>query len=93
MNKEELDITFSKGGEDEMIKKEFKIDNIPTILWGADSQRLFIAVHGNMSSKSDNPIIILAEEAVSLGYQVLSFDLLEHGDRKNESTLCKVETF
>ena len=78
--------------EDKMIKKEIKIDNIPVILWGEDSPKLFIAVHGNMSSKSDVPIAILAEEVVLLGYQVLSFDLPEHGDRKNESTLCKVET-
>ncbi|MEF9958742.1 alpha/beta hydrolase [Niameybacter sp.] len=75
-----------------MLKKEIKINHIPAILWGEDSERLFIAVHGNMSSKSDSPISILAEEVVPLGYQVLSFDLPEHGDRKNESTLCKVET-
>ncbi|PHV69320.1 alpha/beta hydrolase [Sporanaerobium hydrogeniformans] len=75
-----------------MLKKEIRINHIPAILWGEDSERLFIAVHGNMSSKSDIPISILAEEVVPLGYQVLSFDLPEHGDRKNESTLCKVET-
>lgn len=75
-----------------MIKNEITIDNIPAILWGEDSKKLFVAVHGNMSSKSDMPITILAEEVVPLGYQVLSFDLPEHGDRKNESSLCKVET-
>lgn len=78
--------------EDKMIKKEIKIDNIPTILWGEDSSKLFIAIHGNMSCKSDIPIAILAEEVVPLGYQVLSFDLPEHGERKNEAILCKVET-
>ncbi|MHC1748574.1 MAG: alpha/beta hydrolase [Cellulosilyticaceae bacterium] len=75
-----------------MFKKEIKIKHIPAILWGEDSEKLFVAIHGNMSSKSDTPISILAEEAVPLGYQVLSFDLPEHGDRKNESTLCKVDT-
>ncbi|PHV69489.1 alpha/beta hydrolase [Sporanaerobium hydrogeniformans] len=75
-----------------MLKKEIKVDYIPAILWGEDSEKLFIAVHGNMSSKSDVPISILAEEVVPLGYQVLSFDLPEHGNRKNEPTLCKVET-
>lgn len=78
--------------EVKMIKKELRINNIPAILWGEDSSRLFIAIHGNMSSKSDMPIVILAEEVVPLGYQVLSFDLPEHGDRKNESTLCKAKT-
>lgn len=67
-----------------------KINNIPTILWGEKSDKLIIAVHGNMSSKSDIPISILAEVATKLGYQVLSFDLPEHGDRKNDPTLCKV---
>ncbi|MDR0924470.1 MAG: alpha/beta hydrolase, partial [Hungatella sp.] len=73
-----------------MVKKNISIKGIPAILWGNDSTELFIAVHGNMSSKSDIPIRILAEEAVPSGYQVLSFDLPEHGDRKNEPTLCNV---
>ncbi len=72
--------------------KEFLIGNIPAILWGDKSTKLVIAVHGNMSSKSDVPIAVLAEEAVPLGYQVLSFDLPEHGERKTEPTLCKVQT-
>lgn len=74
-----------------MIKENISIDNIPAILWGEKSSKLFIAVHGNMSSKSDVPIAILAEETIPLGYQVLSFDLPEHGNRKEEPTLCKVQ--
>jgi len=74
-----------------MFKTEFSINNIPAVLWGEKSSKLFIAVHGNMSNKCDDPIIILAEEAVPLGYQVLSFDLPKHGDRLNEPTLCKVQ--
>lgn len=35
---------------------------------------------------------MLAEHAVEQGYQVLSFDLPEHGDRKHENTLCKGQT-
>lgn len=75
-----------------MIKQNLLIDNIPAILWGENSPKLFVAVHGNMSHKSDLPISILAEEVIPLGYQVLSFDLPQHGDRKDEPTLCKVET-
>lgn len=74
-----------------MIKQNLLIDNIPSILWGEKSSKLFVAVHGNMSNKSDTPISILAEESIPLGYQVLSFDLPQHGDRKNEPTLCKVQ--
>ena len=74
-----------------MVKSKFKISNIPTILWGEKSEKLFIAVHGNMSNKEDTVIQILAEEAVQKGYQVLSFDLPEHGERKSDSTPCKAE--
>lgn len=74
-----------------MIKENISINNIPAILWGEKSPKLFIAVHGNMSAKDDVPIALLAEEAIPSGYQVLSFDLPEHGDRKAEPVLCKVQ--
>ena len=74
-----------------MFKNRITIDNIPAILWGETSSKLFIAIHGNQSSKSDDSIFILAEAVIPLGYQVLSFDLPEHGDRKVEPTLCKVQ--
>lgn len=74
-----------------MIKQNLKIENIPAILWGNKSDRLFIAVHGNMSNKADDAIVVFAEEAIAAGYKVLSFDLPEHGDRKGENYLCKVQ--
>lgn len=74
-----------------MIKHELLIDNIPAVLWGENSSKLFVAVHGNMSDKTDTPISILAEEVVPLGYQVISFDLPQHGDRKDETAPCKVQ--
>ncbi|MFS0783441.1 alpha/beta hydrolase [Bacillus sp. 1P06AnD] len=74
-----------------MFKNNFKINNIPAILWGEKSKKVFIAVHGNMSNKEDIVIQILAEEAIRKGYQVLSFDLPEHGERKNDTTPCKVQ--
>lgn len=77
--------------EVKMKVKNIKISNIPSTVWGEKSDKLIIAVHGNMSSKADTTIKVLAEEAVSLEYQVLSFDLPEHGDRKSEPTLCKVD--
>lgn len=56
------------------------------------SNKVFIAVHGNMSNKEDEVIKILAENVVSKGYQLLSFDLPEHGERKeNTNYLCKVQ--
>ncbi|MGL5713876.1 MAG: alpha/beta hydrolase, partial [Paraclostridium sp.] len=74
-----------------MQKKYFKIENIPTILWGNTSEKVFIAIHGNMSNKEDDAIVIFAEQAIKLGYQVISFDLPEHGERSKEDIPCKVQ--
>ncbi len=74
-----------------MEKQLLTINGIPAILWGSLSNRVFIAVHGDQSNKADEIIEIFAEEAAHKGYQTLSFDLPEHGDRKKESRLCKVQ--
>ncbi len=72
--------------------ERIKIKNIPSIKWGDESNKVFIAVHGNMSNKEDEVIKIFAEKVVLKGYQLLSFDLPEHGDRKdNKEYLCKVQ--
>lgn len=73
-----------------MIKNRILIDTIPAILWGEPSNKILVAVHGNLSNKEDVPISILAEVACKKGYQVLSFDLPEHGERKEETIPCKV---
>ena len=74
-----------------MLKQNILIENIPALLWGAETSKIMVAVHGNMSHKADAPIALLAEAAVPSGYQVLSFDLSQHGDRKAEPTLCNVQ--
>ena len=72
--------------------EKVKINNIPSIIWGEKSNKVFIAVHGNMSNKEDEVIKIFAEKVASRGYQLLSFDLPEHGERKdNKEYLCKVQ--
>jgi alpha-beta hydrolase superfamily lysophospholipase len=78
-------------GEINMQANETKIENIPAVIWGDSSEYVIIAVHGNMSNKRDVPIQILAQHAFIKGYQVLSFDLPEHGDRQTEDTPCKVQ--
>lgn len=81
--------------------QKLNIQGIPSILWGnddskmksADGSKLILAVHGKRSSKIDDCIWILAEEAVSLGYQVLSFDLPKHGERVYEPEPGRVEKY
>lgn len=75
-----------------MKTERIKINNIPSIIWGEKRDKVFIAVHGNMSSKEDEVIKILAKEVIGKGYQLLSFDLPEHGERKEDTKyLCKVQ--
>ena len=72
--------------------EKIKINSIPSIIWGEKSSKVFIAIHGNMSNKEDEVIKILAEDVTGKGYQLLSFDLPEHGERKEDTTyLCKVQ--
>ncbi len=65
------------------------IGDIPAILWGSNSDRIFLAIHGAKSHKADAVIELFASIAVKAGYQVLSFDLPKHGDRKDEAKLFK----
>lgn len=74
-----------------MKTQQLSIAGIPAILWGPISDNLIIAVHGDQSNKADVTIKILSEETVPNDYCVLSFDLPEHGDRKEEPRLCKVQ--
>lgn len=62
--------------------QNIKINYIPGIIWGEQSNNIYIHVHGKMSCKeyAEN----FAEIAEKKGYQTLSFDLPEHGERKND---------
>lgn len=70
-----------------MDQQFFQIDQIPAALWGPPSEQVVVGVHGAQSNKTDVPFRLLAEAFPAC--QVLSFDLPEHGDRKDGSTLCK----
>lgn len=54
---------------------KISIYGIPALIWGCESSKVYIAVHGNMSSKDDEVIKLLANIVTSRGYQLLSFDL------------------
>lgn len=75
-----------------MKKERIIINNIPSIIWGEKSNKSFIAVHGNMSNKEDDAIKILADIVTNKSYQLISFDLPEHGERKShQEYLCKIQ--
>ena len=44
-----------------MKTERINIGNIPSIIWGEKANKVFIAVHGNMSNKEDDVIKIFAE--------------------------------
>ena len=71
-----------------MEKEVISIKNIPAILWGAKAESVYIYVHGKNASKEEASGF--AEIAVTKGFQVLSFDLPEHGERVNENYPCMV---
>jgi uncharacterized protein len=60
--------------------EHISIDGIPAIIQEKESERVYIAVHGKMGSKED--FSDFAVRAGTKGYQTLSFDLPEHGERK-----------
>jgi pimeloyl-ACP methyl ester carboxylesterase len=61
---------------------------IPALVWGKKSDKVIIAAHGNLSHKEDAAISMLATQALEEGYQVISFDLPEHGDRAKGAYGC-----
>ncbi|MBN2652906.1 MAG: alpha/beta hydrolase [Spirochaetales bacterium] len=68
---------------------KFKIDNIPSTLYGSESNKLYLYVHGKHGNKEEaKNFAVLAEKK---GMQVLSFDLPEHGERKDERYECTAE--
>lgn len=68
--------------------KNIKISNIPAIIWGKKSDKIYIHVHGKMSCKEYAEDF--AKIAERKGYQTLSFDLPEHGERKESNDRCDI---
>lgn len=71
-----------------MQQNKLYISGIPAILWGPPADRVFIHVHGKMSCKEAAEGF--AEIAAEHGYQTLSFDLPQHGERTAESDRCDI---
>ena len=65
-----------------MKKEKCIINNIPAIIWGKSSKKVYIFIHGKNGNKE--VAVDFARIAVNHGYQTLSIDLPEHGERENE---------
>jgi len=72
-----------------MKKEKIKIGNIPALLYGMNSEKLYIFAHGKYGKKEDADSF--AAIATKTGYQVISFDLPEHGERKDEEYGCTIQ--
>jgi len=66
-----------------MEKRNFQIHGIPAIIWGNTSNKLYLYLHGQGGNKEEAEAF--ANIAGHYSWQVLSIDLPEHGERKNET--------
>ncbi len=70
-----------------MKTEKIYINNIPAVVWGKESEKAYIFVHGKQSRKEyARQFAKIAEEK---GFQTISFDLPEHGER-NDGERCDV---
>lgn len=71
-----------------MKAQTLSISKIPAIIWGERSDKVFVYVHGKLSCKE------FAEDfshiAAKKGFQTLSFDLPEHGERIDSPYPCDI---
>jgi uncharacterized protein len=72
-----------------MLKHKMLIEKIPAIMYGPESEKLYLFVHGRCSKKEDAEFF--SRIAIDKGFQVLSFDLPQHGDRLNDTYECSVQ--
>lgn len=68
-----------------MKQRNLQINQIPSVLYGEDSERVWLFIHGKCGCKEEGAAF--AEVACPKGWQVLAIDLPEHGERKGETGL------
>jgi len=71
-----------------MKKTRIEISAIPALIWGNPSDKVLLCVHGKMGSKEC--VEHIAKIAQEKGYQTVSFDLPQHGERKEEPDKCDI---
>jgi len=72
-----------------MKREHIHLQAIPAIVWGEPSDRAYIYAHGRHGNKEEAESF--AEIATRHGHQVISFDLPQHGERKDEDYPCSVQ--
>lgn len=63
-----------------VIKSAIKIGHIPAVIWGAPASKIYLYLHGQNGSKEE--AAGLADILCRSGFQILSIDLPEHGERQ-----------
>ena len=58
------------------------ISGVPAVIWGSYSTKMYLYIHGQGGYKEEGELF--AQIATKYGYQVLSIDLPEHGERQNK---------
>ena len=71
-----------------MKREPIEIGGIPALVWGEPSEKVYLCVHGKMGSKESADGI--ARIAAEKGYQTVSFDLPQHGQRAGEADRCDI---
>lgn len=69
-------------------KEKITVGGIPAIIWGKPADKAYIHVHGKCSRKEYAEGF--AEIAEAKGFQTISFDLPQHGERANEDYPCNI---
>ena len=72
-----------------IIHEKLHIGDIPTIVYGEQSDKVFLFVHGKCGNKEE--AADFAKIVCSYGYQVISIDLPESGERKDKAKLVPWE--
>ncbi len=70
--------------------QKMNLDKIPAVLYGEPSDKAYLFVHGMNGCKEE--AAAFAEIACPKGYQVLSIDLPEHGERKGKKERINPQT-
>ena len=65
-----------------VVKKIISLEHIPAVIWGVPSSKVYLYVHGQGGNKEE--AAAFAEIVCRYGFQTLSIDLPEHGERKDE---------